>query len=81
MLEPWATLAFRHGKRGEIIRYVCPGCGLRMWGRPRLFVTCRDCDEPLEESGPMNSTQLPLPLSLPSLTKESDDAQDKTCTY
>jgi hypothetical protein len=45
----------RPGKRGTKVRYVCPGCGLRVWGRRGISITCRDCNEPLQESGPAHS--------------------------
>lgn len=31
------------------IKYVCPGCGMKLWGKPGLNVSCNDCMETLEE--------------------------------
>ena len=64
-------VATRPENRGAIVRYECPGCALRMWGRPGLFIICRDCDVPLEENSgrAVHSMQPPLPLFLPFHTR------------
>lgn len=31
------------------IKYVCPGCGCKVWGKPGLNISCNDCMETLEE--------------------------------
>jgi predicted SprT family Zn-dependent metalloprotease len=31
------------------IKYVCRGCGLKVWGKPGLSVSCNECMETLDE--------------------------------
>ena len=31
------------------IKYVCPGCDCKVWGKPGLNIHCNECDEDFEE--------------------------------
>ena len=31
------------------IKYVCPGCSTKVWGKPGLAIRCIECDEDFEE--------------------------------
>jgi len=59
--EPPGEVIARRGKPPAKIVYQCPGCGRRVWARRGLFIICRSCDDPLEETRPANSRPPPLP--------------------
>lgn len=31
------------------IKYICPGCGMKVWGKGGLSIHCNECNEDLEE--------------------------------
>ncbi|WP_236870604.1 hypothetical protein [Candidatus Bandiella numerosa] len=32
------------------IKYVCPDCNIKLWGKPNLNIICGDCDTALQLS-------------------------------
>ena len=38
----------RGGKSREKTKYNCPDCGINVWGKPELNLSCGDCDRKLE---------------------------------
>jgi predicted SprT family Zn-dependent metalloprotease len=66
-LLPWAghPEPKKETKKSSRFKYLCPGCGIKVWGKQGLNVTCSDCGEELgvEEVGG-EPTAKPFPPAL-----------------
>ena len=54
--------ARRRAARAKVA-YACPGCSMRVWGKPGLHVVCGDCEEELEEAEPSSEPESAAPSS------------------
>jgi len=48
----WADAANEEQRKKKAVtraKYSCPMCGLNMWGKPGVFVSCMSCEETMEE--------------------------------
>lgn len=44
-LMPVGFVIHEESKKPTRYRYVCPGCDIKIYGKPKLKVRCEDCDE------------------------------------
>jgi predicted SprT family Zn-dependent metalloprotease len=46
--EPEDPLSRKQKLAKTKIKYTCPACGVNVWGKPELSISCDDCEEPFE---------------------------------